>query len=158
LKIFLKRIISKILMNLLKVYKVNFSYPQIVFQEVPDEISLALNISGCPLGCPGCHSSFTWDKDFGEKLTLETLENLLKKHKFITCVLFYGGEWELETLIKYLDFIKSKNLKTALYTGLNLDEIPKILFNKLDYLKFGRYIKELGGLNSEKTNQFLLKL
>lgn len=136
----------------------NFSYPQIVFQEVPDEISLALSISGCPLWCPGCHSSFTWDKDFGEKLTLETLENLLKKHKFITCVLFYGGEWELETLIKYLDFIKSKNLKTALYTGLNLDEIPKILFNKLDYLKFGRYIKELGGLNSEKTNQFLLKL
>jgi len=155
---FLKRIILNVLMNLLKVFNMNFSYPQIVFQEVPDEISLALSISGCPLGCSGCHSSFTWDKDFGEKLTLETFENLLKKHKFITCVLFYGGEWELETLIKYLDFIKSKNLKTALYTGLNLDEIPKILFNKLDYLKFGRYIKELGGLNSEKTNQFLLKL
>ena len=28
----------------------------IVFQEIPDEVTLALNLSGCPNGCPGCHS------------------------------------------------------------------------------------------------------
>lgn len=28
----------------------------IVFQEVPGEVSLALNISNCPFKCEGCHS------------------------------------------------------------------------------------------------------
>ena len=27
----------------------------IVFQEIPDEVTLAINISGCPCHCPGCH-------------------------------------------------------------------------------------------------------
>ena len=28
----------------------------VVFQEIPDEVTLAINISGCPCRCPGCHS------------------------------------------------------------------------------------------------------
>ena len=28
----------------------------IVFQEIPDEVTLAVNISGCPCRCHGCHS------------------------------------------------------------------------------------------------------
>ena len=28
----------------------------IVFQEVPEEVTLAINISNCPNQCPGCHS------------------------------------------------------------------------------------------------------
>ncbi|SHF88735.1 hypothetical protein SAMN05444364_11530 [Prevotella scopos JCM 17725] len=32
----------------------------IVFQEFPDEVTLAINISGCPCRCPACHSQFLW--------------------------------------------------------------------------------------------------
>ena len=32
----------------------------IVFQEFPDEVTLAINISECPCRCPGCHSQFLW--------------------------------------------------------------------------------------------------
>ena len=28
----------------------------VVFQEVPDEVTLAINITNCPNQCPGCHS------------------------------------------------------------------------------------------------------
>lgn len=33
-----------------------YSDAQVVFAEVPDEITLAISISGCPNRCPGCHS------------------------------------------------------------------------------------------------------
>ena len=31
---------------------------KIVFSEVPDEITLAINISGCPIHCADCHSKY----------------------------------------------------------------------------------------------------
>ena len=32
----------------------------VVFAEIPDEVTLAINISNCPCRCPGCHSKFLW--------------------------------------------------------------------------------------------------
>ena len=134
----------------------NFSYPQIVLTEVPGEISLALSISGCPLRCKGCHSTETYDTNFGEKLTYEKIDKLLNKH--VTCVLFYGGEWNPEELIKFLKYINAKKLKTCLYTGYELDFIPKEILNELDFIKTGSYNASLGGLNNKNTNQKFISL
>lgn len=30
----------------------------IVFSEIPDEVTLAINISGCPNKCKNCHSQY----------------------------------------------------------------------------------------------------
>ena len=40
----------------------------IVLQEVPDEISLAISISGCTHKCDGCHSAYLWENK-GKYLT-----------------------------------------------------------------------------------------
>ena len=48
------------------------------FREIPDEISLCINISNCPNNCEGCHSSYL-KKDIGTPLTYIELKNLLKK-------------------------------------------------------------------------------
>ena len=134
---------------------------QITTQDVPDEIALAISISGCPLRCKNCHSAFTWDPKFGEILTDELMEILIQKNKYASCVLFYGGEWQLERLLELIQIVKNHNLKVCLYTGLILDEIkatkPKLL-EVLDYIKVGRYIEELGGLNKKTTNQKLFKI
>ena len=77
----------------------------IVFQEVPDEITLAINISNCPNRCKGCHSPYLL-KDIGEPLTEENLTVLLRKYgKAITCVCFMGGDAspaDIEQLAEYL--------------------------------------------------------
>jgi len=136
----------------------HYSSKQIVLQEVPDEISLALSISGCKLACKGCHSTETWNPKYGEELTENILQDLITRSKYITCVLFYGGEWQEDYLIKLLKLVKSNNLKTCLYTGLELNQISDNLLSNLTYIKTGRYIKELGGLESKTTNQKFIKI
>ncbi len=136
-----------------------YSGLQIVFQEIPDEISLALHVTGCPLRCKGCHSNDLWNADQGIELDPRYFNQLISQYsKYMSCVLFMGGEWELSTLISLIDIAKQHQKKTALYTGLELSEVPEILKSKLDYLKYGPYISTLGGLNSKTTNQRLLNL
>ena len=134
-----------------------YSYPQIQFQEVPDEISLSLSLSGCDLHCKGCHSQETWDPKFGKPLTNEEINKLLKRHKHISCVLLYGGEWDFEDLNRIINYIKENypHLKIAFYTGRTLDfpKFTKDFLKKLDYIKVGPYIEKLGALNSPTTNQ-----
>lgn len=136
---------------MLKVYNYD-----IVFQEVPDETALALNISNCPYHCEGCHSPMLW-KDKGVPV-LGELNTLLKNYgNLITCVCFMGGDQDPEELIQALKIIKQQGLKTCLYTGAdNLEQLTEF-FPYLDYLKYGSFKKALGGLASPTTNQKFLK-
>jgi len=136
----------------------HFSYPQIVVEEVPNEISLALSISGCPLRCFDCHSKETYPNDFGTPLTPIKMQSLIKENKHISCVLFYGGEWQTEYLILLIDIVKSFQLKVCLYTGKELEDIPKDILQRLNYIKVGAYNKELGNLTSKTTNQKFINL
>ena len=44
----------------------------IVFAEIPEEVTLAINITNCPNRCVGCHSPHL-QQDIGENLTTEEL-------------------------------------------------------------------------------------
>jgi anaerobic ribonucleoside-triphosphate reductase activating protein len=136
-----------------------YSGLQIVFQEIPDEISLAIHFTGCPLKCKGCHSNDLWDSERGLYLDAVKFNQIVAQYsKYITCVVFMGGEWQLTLLIEMIQVAQKHNKKTALYTGLPFIEVPTVLINCLNYLKYGPYISELGGLRSKKTNQRLLNL
>ncbi|MEG2282023.1 MAG: anaerobic ribonucleoside-triphosphate reductase activating protein, partial [Rikenellaceae bacterium] len=64
----------------------------IVFQEIPDEVTLAINLSNCPNRCLGCHSPYL-QQDIGEPLSEEVLSKLIDKYgSAITCVCFMGGD------------------------------------------------------------------
>ncbi|MND11950.1 hypothetical protein D3C87_347230 [compost metagenome] len=133
----------------------NYYEMRIVFQEVPDEISLAFGITGCQLRCKGCHSPFSWPAEKGEPLTEGVLVSALKAYEgMISTVLFMGGEWDKPWLIGLLQRVQEMGLSTALYTGL--DEVDADLMAHLTYLKTGRWEPERGGLSSPTTNQRLL--
>lgn len=134
-----------------------YLYQQVVFSEIPEEIILAISISGCKIHCKGCHSPELWE-DKGTPLTTEELEKLLDDNKGVTCLLLMGGEADISSLIELFQH-SYKKIKTAWYCGL--DEISKdkeAILQYLDYVKIGSYKKDLGGLASLTTNQKLYHL
>ena len=139
-----------------------FTIEQIVWQEVPGEVSLAFLFSGCPLRCKGCHSADTWKEGIGTELTEDYLKGHLKRYRgLITCVLFMGGEWQPEALQKMLAIVTQAGLKACLYTGLEREELEAVsdgILPYLTYLKTGRWQMELGGLESPATNQKFINL
>lgn len=130
---------------------------KIVFQEIPDEIALAINISNCPCHCKGCHSPYLAE-DIGEELTPEKVLELIDSNKGITCVAFMGGDSDprwIYTLCKVVQCMRP-DIKRAWYSGRK--HLPKnVLSNsklqRYSYIKLGPYIEELGPLNSRTTNQ-----
>lgn len=132
-----------------------YSY-DIVCQEIPDEITLAVNISCCPNRCPGCHSPWLWD-DEGEEMTEQMLGALIGKYaSAITCFCFMGGDAEPSEVERLAKWIRTEfpHLRTAWYSGR--ESVPESFdLGCLNYVKTGPYISELGGLKSPTTNQAL---
>ena len=129
----------------------------VVFEEIPDEITLAINITNCPCHCIGCHSKFLWE-DSGTQLSKSELDELIKKNDGITCVCFMGGDSEPKTVNLLAEYIQNaKNLKVGWYSGM--DELSDdIKVENFDYIKIGHYDYELGGLDEKTTNQRLYKV
>lgn len=128
----------------------------VVFSEIPDQICLAINISGCPHRCPECHSPYLRE-DIGEELTIPVLEKLVKKNQGITCVLFMGGDSDKNYLTVLSSYIHSLNLLVGWYSGEDYLDL-NIYMNYFDYIKVGSYKKELGPLNCKTTNQRLYRI
>lgn len=133
----------------------------IVFEEVPDETTLAINISNCPMHCEGCHSKYLWE-DIGTPLTFAEVQRLIKENLGITCVGLMGGDSNPKEVYDIAKYIKEHcNLKVAWYSGknqLNNQWIIEDSDNPFDYLKFGPYIQSKGGLSSPTTNQKFYKV
>lgn len=126
--------------------------PKIVFQEVPDEISIVFPVSGCDKSCPGCHSPELQLDGSGFELTDHFYQKMLEKYKdFVSCVCFFGGEWEKERLVHFLKSAHKKGLKTCLYTGSVV--VHGDIYQELDYIKTGSWNKKKGGLSNPKSNQ-----
>ena len=131
----------------------------IVFQEIPGEVTLALNLSNCPCHCPGCHSPHLAE-DIGEPLNEELMDGFIARYgSMITCVAFMGGDAEPEEVARWAEYSKDRGLKTAWYSGRTIfprnPSTPSQ--SAFDYVKLGPYIEALGGLKSEQTNQRLYK-
>jgi anaerobic ribonucleoside-triphosphate reductase activating protein len=128
----------------------------VVFQEIPDEVTLSINISNCPCHCLGCHSQYLWE-DIGEPLNAMSLDVMLKDYgQDITCVAFMGGDATPEKVDSLAGWMRSAypELKTAWYSGRAVLS-DKIHLRNFDYIKLGPYIEAKGPLNKPTTNQIL---
>ena len=131
----------------------------VVFQEIPDEVTLAINISNCPCRCPGCHSKFLWT-DTGQPLTESSLTEIISSYGGdITCIAFMGGDAEPKAVNQLAQYIHEAHpeFKVAWYSG-RIRISGAIKKTDFDYIKIGPYIKHLGPLKSPTTNQRLYRL
>lgn len=131
---------------------VNYS---IVFQEIPNEVTLAINLSNCPNRCKGCHSPYLME-DIGEVLDEKALTELLALYgDAITCVCFMGGDAapdEVQRLADFLQRWRNDTLKIGWYSGR--EKMPEqCSLQNFNFIKLGAYVESLGGLDSTTTNQ-----
>lgn len=126
------------------------------FSEIPDEITLCINISNCPNKCEGCHSSWL-QENIGIELNNYELYDIINKNSGISCVCFMGGDSDPEEINNFAIKIKSKNLKVGWYSG-NSKISDKINIKNFDYIKIGPYLKDKGPLSDKNTNQKMYKI
>jgi len=130
----------------------------VVFQEIPDEVTLAINISNCPCHCPGCHSHYLWE-DVGLPLNTQAIDDFVSKFKSdVTCIAFMGGDADPKWVNQLAQYIHEEypHLKVGWYSG-RLRIPSSVKKTDFDYIKVGPYIKHLGPLNQITTNQRLYR-
>lgn len=142
---------------------IKYTETLVAFAEVPDEISLAINLSNCPNRCPACHSKYLWD-NIGTPLTSSELERLVKSNSGITCVAFMGGDASPDEVLDLAFMVhEAFGLKTCWYTGKRKEYweqngLLPINYDCLDYVKFGEYDEKYGPLDCKTTNQRFYKV
>jgi anaerobic ribonucleoside-triphosphate reductase activating protein len=127
----------------------------VVLEEIPDRVSLAVDISNCRGNCIGCHSPFL-KKDIGRELTPAVIDALVADNFGVNCFLFLGEGRDPEALLDLADYVRSKGLLAAVYSGR--EEVEDIFWNHFDYIKLGPYKEAFGPLNNPSTNQRLFAL
>ena len=127
----------------------------VVLEEIPDRVSLAVEISNCRGNCPGCHSPFL-KKDIGRELTPAVIDALVRDNFGVNCFLFLGEGRDPEALLDLADHVRSLGLQAAVYSGREVVE-PNF-WTHFDYIKLGPYREECGPLNQPTTNQRLYRV
>jgi len=123
-------------------------------EEIPDRVTLAVEISNCQGHCPGCHSPFL-KEDIGAALTPEIITALVGENFGVNCFLFLGEGRDPESLLALARHARTLGLQVALYSGREAVEEP--FWEVFDYIKLGPYRAELGPLNEPTTNQRLYR-
>jgi anaerobic ribonucleoside-triphosphate reductase activating protein len=131
----------------------------IVFSEIPDEVTLAINITGCPNHCEGCHSPWL-QKDTGKELNKKEIDALLDEYgTSVTCCCLMGGDSDAQEVDRLARYIKStyQEIKTAWYSGRPILS-TFISLASFDYIKIGGYMSRYGPLTAKTTNQRMYKV
>lgn len=128
---------------------------EIVFQEVPDKVALAIAITNCQGRCAECHSP-QLREDIGRDLE-QDIEGLLDKYRSdINCVCFMGCGNDPDSLMRCIAIAKMKGFETCLYVGDEQADVKLLPF--LNYIKVGAYDNLRGGLDKPTTNQRMYQL
>lgn len=128
----------------------------VVIEEIPDMLTLAVEISNCKGRCEGCHSPILRE-DIGEELNAAAVDRMFEDNFGVNCFLLLGEGNDPDSLLRIADYIRSAHgVKVALYSGR--EDVEDAVWRAFDYVKVGPYIPEKGPLNSPTTNQRLYKV
>ena len=126
----------------------------IVLEEIPDRVTLAVEISNCRGSCPGCHSPFL-KEDLGVELTPAAVDKLIGDNFGVNCFLLLGEGKDVQALLGIAEHLRRHypEIERAVYSGR--PEVEPEVRAAFDYVKVGPYVEALGPLNEPTTNQRL---
>ena len=135
-----------------------------------DGVRVALWVSGCNHGCPGCHNSETWDPDDGLPFDEDAKKELFEAldREYIDGITFTGGDplfpGNRDTITKLAKEIREKFPAKTIwcYTGYLYDQVKDLEVMKyLDVLVDGPYVESLRSPNEPwvgSSNQRVIRL
>ncbi|KKM90126.1 hypothetical protein LCGC14_1241810 [marine sediment metagenome] len=101
-----------------------------------------LYVQGCNRRCEDCHNPSTWKIEEGIEFEIEEIIQELNEKCINKKITISGGEPLLQ-FPAVLRLVKDlKNFNVVLYTGFELEEIPKEILIYINYIKVGRYMKK----------------
>lgn len=102
-----------------------------------------LYLQGCDLRCKGCQNKSTRNINKGELIDSHELALALRKQCMNKKLTISGGEplLQADALLTLLEELKDFDL--CLYTGHQIEEVPKEILKYLKYIKVGPFIEEL---------------
>jgi anaerobic ribonucleoside-triphosphate reductase activating protein len=143
-------------------------------------VRVSLFVSGCTHHCPGCFQPETWDFNYGERFTDETIWEILRllEPNYIDGLTILGGEpldrRNMDDMWSLLDAVRRLGPpeKTVwLYTGSTFEtlqvrsqrygQLTKEILNKVDILVDGPFIETKKDLRLKfcgSSNQRLIDL
>ena len=132
--------------------------------------TLEIYLSGCNFHCPDCQNQELWDFNVGSEWSgwLLNLEHKLKS-SLVREIWILGGEvlhQDHNELINFLKFINKFNKPVWLWTGVDtIEEIPNDIIELVNYVKLGKYnkdlepiIDQLTGIKLASSNQRIIKI
>ncbi len=117
-------------------------------------VRVSLFVSGCRRHCKDCFNSETWDFNFGEKFTQDTMDYIIEalSHDYIEGFSLLGGEpfekENRETVLDILRTIKEKLPDKTIwcYSGFTFEELladgAQSILELLDVLVDGAFVAE----------------
>lgn len=139
-----------------------------------NHLAFEIYLAGCsPPHCEGCHNPESWDFSAGEPLTDDVFLNKIVKpirsfDKIINNIWVLGGEPLDQKYIEFCNFcVKLKgyfeNKYLWLWTKYDLSDIDYSILVYFDYVKCGRYKKNLTSkeeydIKLASLNQYIVKL
>lgn len=129
----------------------------VVLEEIPDRLTLAIDISNCTGLCEGCHSPFL-RRDVGVELTPEAIDSLIAGNFGINCFLFLGEGNDHAALMSAANYVRRAypSLALGLYSGR--ENVEEDVWELFDYVKIGPFRPSCGPLNKTTTNQRLYRI
>ena len=129
----------------------------VVLEEIPDRLTLAIDISNCTGLCEGCHSPFL-RRDVGVELTPEAIDSLIAGNFGINCFLFLGEGNDHAALMAAASYVRRAypSLALGLYSGREI--VEEDVWELFDYVKIGPFRPSCGPLNKTTTNQRLYRI
>ena len=129
----------------------------VVLEEIPDRLTLAIDISNCTGLCEGCHSPFL-RRDVGVELTPEAIDSLIAGNFGINCFLCLGEGNDHAALMSAANYVRRAypSLALGLYSGR--ESVEDDVWELFDYVKIGPFRPSCGPLNKTTTNQRLYRI
>ncbi len=99
----------------------------------------AVFLSGCHVGCKGCHNHAFWKKKNGKKFLIDELIEEIKTNTPQKKITISGGEpLEQYDAVKIL-IDELADFDIGLYTSREINEVDNEILKKLTFIKTGKF-------------------